>query len=206
MSSSILLDFDGVLIKNKNLGKLIEQKSIEFIKHKYSKSLHECTLVNTHFYKTYGHTALGLDTSNYKQNILDYNQFVFSKLDYNELANMITDSDKELLSRMKEYSYSFGLFTNAPLSWCENICHIAGTDIEHFIDDTKLFTSDNGLIKPKDEFYTHVENKLKKDKTIHFIDDSLINLNGIIASNPKWVTHHIDTSINLHCYLENMIC
>lgn len=144
--------------------------------------------VNRVYYKTHGHTAIGVDPLNYKQHILEYNDFVFSNVNYAHLKHNITkdneDALKRLTSSIKDEKY--GLFTNAPLSWCENICWSANVDIYSFIDDTRCFTSDDGLIKPKKQIYEYVESELN-DEHICFIDDNEINFKEISNKN-RWET------------------
>ena len=202
MSSSVLLDFDGVLIKNKHISHLIETKSIEYIQKKYNKSMKASKIINTYFYKTFGHTAIGVNPEHYQNNILEYNEFVFDNIDYQTIDNMITLSDKLTLRKLNRYGHKrFGLFTNAPIDWCQNICALAKVDLYDFVDEEKCFTSNDGLIKPKQEIYQFVEDRLSSspNEKIHFIDDNIINFKCII-DNEKWQTHHLDKFTDFHSY------
>lgn len=187
--SSILLDFDGVIINNTNISSFVASKSEQFIAKKYNLSSHKSKQLNRVFYKTHGHTAIGVDPKEYESHILDYNHYVFANIDYSNLKNMITMKDKHNIKQLASSleGEKYGLFTNAPISWCENICWAANMDIYDFIDDTKCFTSDNGLIKPKKKIYNLVESELKNDRTIYFIDDNEINFKEILH-NDKWKT------------------
>jgi FMN phosphatase YigB (HAD superfamily) len=115
---------------------------------------------------------------------------------------MMTEYDVIQLNYLKNYSFKFGLFTNAPQEWCENIFMIAGMDIYDVIDEEICFSSNDGLVKPKKEAYEFVESKLKNVDMIHFIDDNKINFKEIIT-NKRWATHwlHNTRYFNLHTYL-----
>lgn len=206
MSSSVLLDFDGVLIKNKHISNLIETKSIEYIQKKYNKSIKASKTINTYFYKTFGHTAIGLNQHDYRNNILEYNEFVFENMDYQTIDNLMTLNDRLLLREFKKYDRKhFGLFTNAPIAWCENICSLAQIDLYAFVEEEKSFTSDDGLIKPQNEIYQFVEDTLIKNEEIHFIDDNLINFKCIV-DNDRWKPHLLDKSIDFHSYYFDNFC
>ena len=206
MTSSVLLDFDGVIIKNKHMSNLIETKSIEYIQKKYNKSMKASKIINTYFYKTFGHTAIGPDKHNYQNNILEYNEFVFGNMDYKKINNMMTIDDRLSLRKFKKYNYKqFGLFTNAPIDWCENICALAQIDLYTFVDQEKCFTSNDGLIKPEKEFYQFIEKQLIEDQKLHFIDDNVINFK-CIKDNDKWTTHHLDTFTDFHSYYIDNFC
>lgn len=208
--SHILLDFDGVIVKNKYLNDFITTKSNLFVQKYYNKKqLYKCKKINKHFYKTYGHTALGFNPikkKDYTQDILDYNEFVFSDINYDHIKDHITFYDICNIKKLLTYKSKFGLFTNAPISWCENICSITDTDIYEFIDFDKCFTSDNGLVKPNRECYEIIEEKLIYDDTvINFIDDSYINFKNI-SSNDKWNPIIFDSNImTLTDHLNNLL-
>jgi len=204
MSSSVLLDFDGVLIKNKHISNFVETKSIEYIQKKFNKSTKASKAINTYFYKTFGHTAIGINPKHYQENILEYNEFVFGDIDYRTIDNMMTLNDKLSFRKLQKYGKkSFGLFTNAPIDWCENICALANTDIYDYVDEEKRFTSNDGLIKPQREIYQFVEDTLlPTNEKIHFVDDNIINFKCII-DNDKWQTHHLDKLTDFHSYYLN---
>lgn len=206
MSSSVLLDFDGVLIKNKHISDLIETKSIEYIQKKYNKSMKASKVINTYFYKTFGHTAINPNQHNYRYNVLEYNEFVYSNMDYNTIDNMMTLNDRLSLREFQKYgNKQFGLFTNAPIAWCENICSLAQIDLYTFVAEEHCFTSNDGLIKPEKEIYEFVENTMITNESIHFIDDNVINFKCIV-DNDRWKTHHLNKSTDFHSYYTDNFC
>ena len=193
MSDIVLLDFDGVLINNPIISKYITEKSAHFVRRKYKlRSRCEAINLNKFIYKNYGHSALSYNREDDTSNILEYNDFVFKSINYSLINNCMTLQDKCDIRNMKVYGKKFGLFTNAPLSWCLNICALADVDMYDFIDEKYCFTSNAGLLKPKLEAYENVEaNVLPEYEKIRFVDDNLINLEPI-ASNPLWISYHMN--------------
>jgi FMN phosphatase YigB (HAD superfamily) len=184
-NSNLLLDFDGVVVRNERIGAIVKDRSESFIAKKYNLTKSQSARVNRVFYKTHGHTAIGVDPENYKQHVLEYNDYVFSNLDYSLLRAYITPTDVRSLRNVVSHKKRYGLFTNAPISWCENMCALAHIDLYDFIDPSSCFTSDEGLIKPKKEIYDHVEESLENN--IYFIDDSAINLEAV-GDRDRWST------------------
>lgn len=185
-NSNLLLDFDGVVIRNERIAAIIKDKSESFIAKKYNLTKSQSARVNRVFYKTHGHTAIGVDPENYKQHVLEYNDYVFSELDYSRLRAYITPTDVRSLRNVVSLKRRYGLFTNAPISWCENMCVLAHVDLYDFIDPSRCFTSDEGLIKPKKDVYDHVEESTLEN-LIYFIDDSAINLEAV-RDRDRWST------------------
>lgn len=197
---NILLDFDGILLRNNKVGKLIEQKSIDFVHKSLNISHSRCKHMNKFLYKTYGHTANGVAKStsrNLTDVVSDYNDYVFKNMNYQNISHYLDKNDKDrlntLLDEFKRISDSkYGLFTNAPLSWCENIFSCLENDMNEIIDYNKIFTSDNGLLKPNIITYNNIEEQL--DNKIHFIDDSQLNLLPV-HKNKKWKTYLMNSNM-----------
>lgn len=183
--SNLLLDFDGVVIRNERIAAIVKNKSESFIAKKYNLTKSQSARVNRVFYKTHGHTAIGVDPNNYKQHVLEYNDYVFSDMEYSLLREYITPTDVRSLRNVVSLKRKYALFTNAPISWCENMCALAHVDLYDFIDPSRCFASDEGLIKPKKEIYDRVEESLENH--IYFIDDSAINLEAV-RDRDRWST------------------
>lgn len=198
---NILLDFDGIILRNDKIGKIIEQKSINFVHERLNSSYSKSKYINKYLYKTYGHTANGVAvyTSEKQEDvILDYNNFVFNNIDYKHISSYLTKNDKQrvdmLSHQTKVCNHKYGLFTNAPLTWCENLFYHLELDLYEIIDNNKVFTSDEGTLKPSKLVYENIENNL--DDTIHFIDDSYINLLPV-KDNNNWKTYLINSDATL---------
>jgi FMN phosphatase YigB (HAD superfamily) len=209
---TLLFDFDGVLIKNPKLENIIENKSIEFV----SKQLHNPPNpkeLNKNFYRNFGHTAIGLkhfyerkQNINVKDFIYDYNEYVFSNINYNELKSLITNDDRVHMNRLFTITghkkENVGIFTNAPSSWCENIAMLMDIDIYEHVNEDFMFTSNEGLVKPLQNAYNKVEQKMNTD--ILFIDDSIQNLLPILYSD-RWNVYLQNNFYrqNLYSYLSS---
>lgn len=195
---NILLDFDGIIVNNQKVGKLIEQKSIDFVQSKLNISHHNSKYINRFLYKTYGHTANGIAkyTSERLDDVVyDYNDFVFNNINYKDFSSYLIKNDKDRIDTLmqtiaKTYDNKYGLFTNAPISWCENLLSCLEIDIYDIIDYDKVYTSDEGDLKPNLTMYNYIDNKL--NDTIHFIDDSYINLLPVLK-NDKWKTYLVNS-------------
>lgn len=192
-----LLDFDGIIFRNEKVNEVIGQKSIDFVNKKLNLSYSKSKTVNKFLYRTYGHTAIGIAKYTFEKPenvVLDYNNFVFDNINYQDIKSYLTKEDKKRISmlshRSKVFNHKFGLFTNAPLSWCENLFYYLDDDLSNMIDYDKVFTSDEGLLKPNISVYQNIENNLNDN--IHFIEDSYINLLPV-KNNKKWKTYLINS-------------
>lgn len=216
---TLLFDFDGVLIKNSKLESIIEDKSVEFI----SKRLHNPPNpkeLNRDFYRNFGHTAIGLKYHVKKKHKLqqidcneyidDYNEYVFSNINYNDLKTYISKDDRAHMKRIFTITDTYhqkknvGIFTNAPSTWCENIAMLMDFDIYEHVNEDFMFTSNEGLVKPILSSYNNVEEKINTD--ILFIDDSIQNLLPILY-NDRWDLYLQNNFYrqNLYSYLLSVI-
>lgn len=197
MSSHLtLLDFDGVIINNAFVNQFVVNKSIKYVQYKFKlKSREDAKKVNHYIYKTFGHSSLTSSRDN-TSSILEYNEYVFKNINYEMLSTYMTFQDKKNIRDMLTYKDTlFGLFSNAPLTWCENICAIADVDMYEFIDSTYCFTSDVAMIKPLKPMYEYVDASIPSSiKKIHFVDDSHVNICNVPRSMTRWELYHLDTS------------
>jgi FMN phosphatase YigB (HAD superfamily) len=175
----------------------IEQRSINFVKKQLNKQVN-ATSLNRQFYKAHGHTCIGLHkykshekkyTNQLIDTVAEYNDYVFSKLNYDDILCNVSKKDILHLERILSISdelYSIdnmGIFTNAPLSWCENIFALCDMDIYKYFHPDQIFTSDEGHLKPLIQSYQNVEKLVSNE--ILFIDDSISNLLPVVH-NDKW--------------------
>ncbi|QOI90246.1 hypothetical protein QKU58_gp085 [Pyramimonas orientalis virus] len=201
-TSTILLDFDGVVINNANISKYITHQSNVFIQKKYNKTYDKAKVLNKKMYTTHGHTAIGLDVKNPAQHVLDYNEFIFQNMDYTLIHNLLTKEDVTNLNYLVDYPETFGLLTNAPISWCENICMLANVDMYSIFEHDQCFGSDTGLIKPQKAIFDYVESNIDNKKKLHFIDDNKMNFKEL-CNNERWISHWMNNEefFSLYDYL-----
>tara|TARA_Y100000389_G_scaffold109924_1_gene107044 strand:+ start:23333 stop:23974 length:642 start_codon:yes stop_codon:yes gene_type:complete len=209
VSPCILLDFDGVVLKNKKVDSYITKKSIEHVAVSRNISLDHAKQLNTKLYPKLGHTSLiNTDIHSLSRSIKEYNNYVFNELDYSKIDRMLTKNDKSYVHKIfeipNEQSIPLGIFTNAPLSWCESVLMLCDIDINKEFSEKYLFTSDNSFVKPLQISYDVVE-KSMKNRHIFFIDDKKSNLEPIEDKN-KWSGIHLDEKTSLHEIMNYLLC
>ena len=194
---NILLDFDGVVLRNERICSVINERSIQYVATKKKNMCYnDAKTYNSRMYKSRGHTALSFDNSNtYHDEVCEYNLNVFHNLDFkNDIRQHINKHD---VSHINELLLSFegckkpGLFTNAPLLWVHETLGMLGFDIDEVFDTDLLFTSDKGLVKPKLDAYEYI-NRYCEDEHIVFIDDSEKNIEACEVYD-NWIGLHVPT-------------
>ncbi len=193
---NILLDFDGVVLRNERICSVINDRSIQYVAKKKNMRYNDAKTYNSRMYKSRGHTALSFDNSmTYHDEVCEYNLNVFHNLDFNQdIRPHINEHD---VSHINELLLSFeggkkpGLFTNTPLLWVHETLGMLGFDIDEVFDTDLLFTSDKGLVKPKLDAYEYI-NRCCEDEHIVFIDDSEKNINAC-EKYDNWIGLHVPT-------------
>lgn len=199
---SILLDFDGVIFRNKAFSRLVEKKSIEFVQKYWNVPPSQSNFLNKILYRKYGHTANGIakTTNNNLENIImDYNDYVFRKdVPYYQLEGLLNKDDYIRFNTLSKYMQKnmdgskYGLFTNAPLEWCEKVSLMLGYDLSYIIDYNRVFTSDEGLLKPNMDAYNNVMHVTSSEDKVHFIDDNIINIKPVLTID-NWEGYHVNS-------------
>jgi FMN phosphatase YigB (HAD superfamily) len=191
---NLLLDFDGVLLKNKKLDQIITKRSVDYVYSKSDKCYTYATNYNRKMYKKLGHTALIFNNSlNYHHEVCEYNAKVFQDLDFDKDIKPFMNNEDIL--HVSEILKSFdgnnkpGLFTNTPLIWVYETLGILGFDVERVFNTDLLFTSDEGFVKPKMDAYDNVDSFLK-DEHIVFIDDNEKNIFPTVTRD-NWIGFHV---------------
>lgn len=186
MQVRVLLDFDGVIYHNHIIHRIIKHKTIQFLQMKLNLKYHEALHLNDIEYPTKGHSALIVDQS--EQTVYDYNQFVFTDELMNDIYKHQTMDDvrriRELHATKDTKDLELILCSNAPLRYCEHVIESTGIPFDMLFSINHIYTSDRlHSVKPTDKYYSQVEQEL--ENTIHFIDDSSMNLQPLYA-NPRW--------------------
>ena len=175
MRSQVLLDFDGVVLRDRRMSMYQTQRSAKFVKLHTALPMKTADFVNKRFYPVHGHTVIMLRERFFKDiSLEEYNDFVFDKRALKQLP--VT---KEMIEHGKAFRSLFDdfdawIFTNAHWNW-----------IEHFVDvfdlpigqERVIWPTDLTRLKPNEKAYDLVEAKMKDlgEKKI-FVDDSEINL------------------------------
>ena len=164
MASSILLDIDGVIIRDRLLLEHVRYNVVQYVREKLPHSK-KPELTNRLIYKVYGHTGVGLqkafriDTSDFNKKV--YNESVMRHL----YANLDTPQFKEDAKVLKELSedYKVTFFSNSPLEWSIPIRDAISNRISIAYD---------GNMKPDINAYINFPDDVKHI----FVDDKVDNL------------------------------
>lgn len=174
--AKLLLDFDGVILKNKNILKYQVSRSAKFVQKHTHLSLKKSHEINKVFYPKYGHTVIMLNELFHKHTTLEeYNEFVFdtlliSKLDY--LIDEKTYNHGNAFTRMFECDNTY-VFSNAHLHWIEYFSESFDLNIQ----SKKIIWPQNiNNLKPFARAYDTVHEKFGIHTNITFVDDSPKNL------------------------------
>jgi FMN phosphatase YigB (HAD superfamily) len=181
---SLLLDIDGVLVRDKSFQNKIIKKCIKYVQSKLPESNNPAIVANI-LYKKYGHTAIGLNKT-FGIDTSDFNNFIYTN---DILDNLQTITKSDIFQRDALYirdlidlGWEVNLFSNAPDSYQWMVaaaihdvigCHPLGTNGE------------NRQLKPDPLAYKY----FSKQKTHVFIDDSIINLDTA-SKLPNWHPVH----------------
>ena len=89
--SSLLIDFDGVVFRNRLVADAVKEKSIRYVASRKHVSYHEAAKMNTIGYTTLGHSARVVsDDPSY---VKDYNDYVFDSGLYRIIQNTVNRED-----------------------------------------------------------------------------------------------------------------
>lgn len=189
MKQTLLLDFDGVILRHqKATSKIISRSEAyanNFLKLKSPRAL---SMINKEIYKLSGHTVNGLLKMGYEANYGDFNKLVYADLDYDKLFKDIFQTNKEdiqnlsdLRSQCRLDEIDIRLFSNAPDIWCQEILKrmcLPG------ISNLLPIESDLTLNKPQSRIYQCIEDIIE-DGIIHFVDDRFENLSQVCGKD-RW--------------------
>jgi len=168
---SLLLDIDGVLVRDKLLLEHVKSNCVDYVRAK----LPECKdpmMTNKHLYMAHGHTARGLRTV-FQMDVSDFNEKVYDKRVIDHLAEVIYGSEFQLeakeLYELTKRGWDVTLFTNSPPVWAMPVAMAIGDTIKVKCCGPNAKTS---FFKPEAAMY----NDFAQTQTHIYVDDSLKNL------------------------------
>ena len=179
---SLLLDIDGVLIRDKKLLSHVKSNCVRYVRSKLpsEKNPHE---VNAKLVKLYGHTARGLK-SVYNIDASDFNKKVYDGPLIDHLWSILSgkefQDDAEEIHALTTDGWRVQLFSNCPLDW--------SLPVAQAISDQVQVASDGIYFKPDPGAYLKFNQKIKHT----FVDDSLRNLDAV-RSHTLWRPVHFST-------------
>ena len=180
---SLLLDIDGVIVRDKLLLAHVKDNCVRYVQNKLP-DCKDARNVNRVLYLTHVHTAKGL-THSFGIDTSDFNEKVYDKRLLDHLAEVIYADDfqaeaKEIHDFTKK-GWDVTLFSNAPEVWSRRVARAVGDDVG------LRCPAMDGPFKPAAEAYED----FSKVQTHVFVDDSLKNL-GTARWLPNWHPIHFD--------------
>jgi len=128
---NLLLDVDGVLIRDKELLAHVRYNCVRYINYKVP----ECKDIeykNDSLNLIYGHTARGLQIG-YEVDVSDFNKNVYDKDLMEHLGVVLAEShvQKELreINTLSHENWQIYLFTNAPWRWAQRVAVAIGENV-----------------------------------------------------------------------------
>ena len=174
--SSLLLDIDGVLVRDKKLLNHVKENCVRYVRSKLPEAKDPAE-VNRILYLAYGHTALGLHEA-FQIDSFDFDEKVYDKDVMNHLADIIyADEFQREAVEIHEFTkqgWDVTLFTNSPEVWAKPIALAIGNKIKYKCP---------GILKPLAGAYTC----FPRNQTHVYVDDSQKNL-GTVRWLPNWNT------------------
>jgi len=199
----LLLDFDGVLLKNRRLTEYQYKQSAAFVQKHTGIGFKACESLNAQCFPKYGHTVLML---NYmfraRVTLKDYNDYVFNKETLETLRPLVDDPTRQhfnsfapFLEKCERAKVDSAIFTNADYNW-----------VNFFVDELSedpifkqmeiMYPTKLSELKPKKHAYDKLEAVNPSAEEFWFVDDSLVNLTEP-ALRPNWIPFNYRASTKI---------
>jgi phosphoserine phosphatase len=183
MTKSLVLDVDGVLVRDPLLLEHVRYNAVQYVRAKLPDAK-QPDRVNRILYKQYGHTAIGLEKA-FRINASDFNSFVYNKKLTTHLWEYLTSTeyqqDARVISEILDNGWDVTLFSNSPLEWTVPVLQAT---------DRRLKIHTTGFLKPDVRAYTGLS-----ARTRHlFVDDKRDNLRPVVGFR-NWTPVHFREGI-----------
>lgn len=196
MQKVVLVDFDGVVLRNKIADAKVAKRAGIYTwkqvnKHMASQNNNKTISITQgedvcyNLYKGYGHTLLGLNGIGLSGcNMKDFNKTVYDTLDYHTIrqSNNSFDDVRKLINYCNECHYDIFLFSNAPHRWMANMLK-NDEDILIEMQDVRktleIDENDERYLKPNHQVYDIISSSFNKENIV-FIDDNINNIKPVM--------------------------
>jgi hypothetical protein len=186
MALNLLLDIDGVLVRDKKLFEHLNENIVSYVQHKVPSCKNPVGLNKT-LYKGYGHTAVGLEKA-LKIDASDFDRRVYDKNLMNHLWGVLSSpefhQEAEIVHEIAKSGWDVTLFSNSPLLWSTPVSQAISSEIKNFKDYT--------FMKPDVRAYTY---GFSINKPYIFIDDTVANLRTA-GTLPNWQPIQFSPELN----------
>lgn len=181
---NLLLDVDGVLIRDKKVLDITRRNISSYIRMKIPRAKNPDRL-REYLYKHYGHTGYGM-TKMFGIPTPDFDMYVYDKTLMESLVDVLCteqfSADTRTLKSIMDRGHIVTLFSNAPPLW--------SLPIAEAIDPRVRVAHFPGL-KPNPISYASLRTNRR---TNIFVDDSLKNLKPV-TNLPGWIPIHFSDQI-----------
>lgn len=182
MNKTLLLDIDGVLIRDHVLLDHVKNNIVRYVHKKVPNHTNPYNL-NNMLYSFYGHTATGLkkvykiDTSDFDYEVYDSHvmEHLYDFFDTREFKN-----DSETLRHLLDIGWNVEFLSNSPLVWSEPV---------KYAIDHKRIKNKGQYEKPNFDTYM----KFDPDGEYTFVDDKINNLLPTMCMN-NWKQFHFSST------------
>jgi hypothetical protein len=178
---TLLLDIDGVIIRDKPLLKHVSDNCVQYVATKLPHAKNPAES-NRLLYLGNGHTARGLERT-FKIDASDFNEKVYTKQLINHLYEVIYGNefqqDAKEIHEIVKSGWNVTLFTNSPYEWAGPIASAIDTTGINIVCPSRDWSKAH--FKPEAGAYIN----FPKDVSYVFVDDSLKNL-GTSRWLPNW--------------------
>ena len=185
MSKTLLLDVDGVLIRDRLLLSHVKDNAVQYVRSKVPSSRNPAQL-NAFLLKTHGHTAIGLNKA-FRIDTSDFDERVYDKKLINHLWSVISGTEfqqeaKIIYDIAKEGIWKVKLFSNSPLQWTMPVA-LAISDL--------VGVQEHEYLKPQGLAYRD----FSPSEMYMFIDDQVKNLRPV-KDMPNWRPIHFNPALH----------
>lgn len=219
-SKALLLDVDGVIIKNQRLLINVATNISKYCAKKLHLSPNEAVRVNNILYNEYGHSYRGLRKAYGIINSLDdFNHAVYDWDVMHQLSQLRDDLPHSLHSqRLRELAtvcrikgFPIYIFSNAPFEWCQMALDVSG--LSTYVPTRNIISCDHEVARHLDEdgfkpvkrvydkLYDYIGFEEHQDTTLVFVEDSFKNLVPVIGTS-KWIPVYYNGEIPAHNELQ----
>ena len=214
MKKTLLLDYDGVVLRNTYLSQYQLNRSAKFVQKHSHLSYQTCKEINSKYYPKHGHTVT-LINKMFNKNVTleEYNDYVFSLRHLKKLNHLVDAQTYEhgnAFNKLFEFCQANNMqwhtYTNAHINWVLNFSNLL--DLPMISAKNIIWPLDISLLKPNKVSYDIIEKELcDYGSSFTMVDDSLLNLTIPRERPNKWMPIHFkenhkvdDILCELHCW------
>jgi hypothetical protein len=191
----VLVDFDGVILKNQAAALHIANKAHAYVA-KTCRLLPDrkgVEKLNKELYTSSGHTVIGLNKHGIKSSLKDFNRFVYDDV-WKYKSLQLTEDEKNawllFVQEMKKLQVDIRFFSNASYKWIKHFMtdDLASQDmyeLQYHIDSYAHEPHYDTLLKPERHIYENVMYRYPR-RMYYVLDDKIHNFQAI-SHDPRWI-------------------